>query len=95
MSSTCRLLLAVVIIEWTFFSNFYLFFYFIQKRDLLSDGNNIEEGRELLYPALTLLDISHNCMMSLTPDIGLFTQLSELKIAGNRLKEVKHLSKSK
>lgn len=43
---------------------------------------------ELLYPNLILLDLSNNEIESLPSDICDLTQLAELKISCNRIKEV-------
>lgn len=43
---------------------------------------------EVLYPSLTSLDLSHNEIVNLPSEICELTQLAELKISYNKIKEV-------
>ena len=44
--------------------------------------------RKLLYPNLTMLDVSNNNLTSIPPDVNEVSQLTELKLNNNKLKEV-------
>ena len=59
-----------------------------QKRDSISSEKSLDETHELLYPAMSQLEVSSNCLMALGSEIRLLSQLAELKVSNNRLKEV-------
>ena len=52
------------------------------------DGTVSKESVTMLYPNLTILDVSHNGLSVLSSLVGELSQLAELKLAENRLKEV-------
>ena len=49
--------------------------------------------RKLLYPNLTMLDVSNNNLTSIPPDVNEVSQLTELKLNNNKLKEVSRMGR--
>ena len=58
------------------------------SRQSCSSDSGSSQQEELLYPNLGVLDVSHNNLTNVPADICRMTQLSELKVASNKLKEV-------
>ena len=50
--------------------------------------------RKLLYPNLSMLDVSNNNLTSIPPDVNEVSQLTELKLNNNKLKEVSRRGRS-